>query len=722
MGLFLSAFVISGLPEPVPCVAFRSRREGEGPESVQEMLSDMGVLSRRLGAPTALFDHPDLGQVILAMGPVPFQSQSGVHGREYLTAGELALTGATPDERRTVVRLVHQGMRDYMSSRSDFFHVGQNSYANSRPAAEDGEWAVHRRVTFRVDYPGPVVLAVDVGQMHVRRESLSASPPGRQVPAGGLAVLSTPDGAWLCTVERFVEEVTVGDPVVVGHGGERETVIEHYARTGMGATASAVAASDHVAYVRRLQHGRTGREEPHAASLLHALARPDERPSFDPPPSARWRIVQGMANQLGKARLGAHEVRLDVDRPWQPAVQGVAADGAELLRGVLRVVPTEERLARWDAERRLALKGLDVPAEAPRLGGAVLAHQEGVGQGAAARLWSDVRYNLFRYLGTKADARPLRTLEFSRPVELGALLATVAPTPSAVVAVADDPYAAYASAKAALPSAAVQALSSRTLASRPAEGALEGDAHYFNSMLWLATALEREAGRMPWSIEARPSQDVHVGLSLMGRSMWLDEGAPATGVVAAVDGRAGGALSVGGVVPLPGGRFEGEAVRAALAAALGPCARRSPPATVCFHREGALGKPERLGLEAMVADIEATGALGKGARATFVELTLDHPYRIMQGGQTGPATCCAGSWALLDDRTALLATSGYPTKTRGTPDVLMLTARGGLPPADAARDAQLLGSLDWGGREVRWPLTVWGPRAEMGVERARAWG
>ena len=721
MGLFLSAFVIQGLPDPVPCVAFRARGEGGGLQSVHEMLSDMGVLSRRLGAPTALFDHPDLGQVVLAMAPVPFHSQPGVHGREYLTAGELALSGGTPEERRTVVRLVHQGLRDYMSSRSDFFQVGQNSYANSRPAAEDGEWAVHRRVTFRVDYPGPVVLAVDVGQMHVRREPLASGPRAR-APPGALAVLSTPDGAWMCTVERVVEEVTAGDPVVVGPGGRRETLPEHYARTGMGATAAAVAAEDHVAYLRRLQHGRPGPEEPHAASLVHEVARGGERPPFDPPPSARWRIIQGMASQLGRARLGAHDVRVDVERPWQPSVQGVASDGAEALRGALRSSPTEERLARWDAERRTALKGLEVGDEAPRLGAAVLAHQEGVGQGAAATLWSDVRYNLFRYLGTKADPRPLRTLEFARAAELGALLATVSPRPSAVVAVADDPFAAYASAKAALPSAAVQTMASRTLASRPAGAGEKGDASYFNSVLWLATALEREAGRMPWAIEGRPSQEVHVGLSLMGRSMELDEEGARTGVVAAVDGRAGGALSVGGVVPLPSGRFEGERVLAALASALGPCARRAPPATVCFHREGSLGKPERLGLEAMVAGLEAAGTVAKGARATFVELSLDHPYRIMLGGQTGPATCRAGSWALVDDRTALLATSGYPSKTRGTPEVLMLTARGGLPPTDAARDAQLLGALDWGGREVRWPLTVWGPRTEMGVGRARPWG
>ena len=721
MGLFLSAFEISGLPDPVICIAFRARREGGGSQSMQEMLSDMGVLSRRLGAPTALFDHPDLGQVILAMAPLPFHSQSGVHGREYLTAGELALAGATPDERRTVVRLVHHGMRDYMSSRSDFFHVGQNSYANTRPAAEDGEWAVHRRLTFRVDYPGPVVLAVDVGQMHVRREPLAAG-NGRPVLPGSPAVLSTPDGAWLCSVERVVEEVAAGDPVVVGPGGGRETLLEHYARVGMGATASTVPAEDHVVFLRRLQHGRAGHEEPHAASLVHVVAGAGEAPPFDPPPSARWRIIQGMANQLGRARLGAHEVRIDVERPWQPSVQGVAADGPELLRGALRSAPSEERLARWDAERRAALKGLDVPDDAARLGTSVLAHQEGVGQGAAATLWSDVRYNLFRYLGTKADPRPLRTLEFARAAELGALLATVAPRPSAVVAVADDPFAAYASAKAALPSAAVQAMGSRTLASRPAEGGEEGDASYFNSVLWLATALEREAGRIPWAIEGRPSQEVHVGLSLMGRSMELGEAGAQAGVVATVDGRAGGALSVGGVVSLPGGRFEGERVGAALAAALAPCAARGPPASVCFHREGALGKPERLGLEAMVAGLEAAGTLARGPRTTFVELALDHPYRIMLGGQTGPATCRAGSWALLDERTALLATSGYPAKTRGTPEVLMLTARGGLPPEDAARDAQMLGALDWGGREVRWPLTIWGPRAEMGVERARPWG
>jgi hypothetical protein len=52
----------------------------------------------------------------------------------------------------------------------------------------------------------------------------------------------------------------------------------------------------------------------------------------------------------------------------------------------------------------------------------------------------------------------------------------------------------------------------------------------------------------------------------------------------------------------------------------------------------------------------------------------------------------------------------------------MLTARSGQDPVAAARDVQALAALDWGGSEVRWPATIWGPRAEMGVARVRPWG
>ena len=725
MGLFLTAYEIEGLPSPLACVAFRpSGPDGGAAGPPADLLSDMGVLSRRLGTPTALYGHPSLGQVVLALGPVGAQAQGGVHGREYATVGEVALDARVPEDRRTVVRLVHQGLRDYMSSRSDFFMVGQNAFANTRPAAEDGPWDLHRRLSFRVDYPGPLVLAVDIGQLAVRRASLSASPPAPGEVRGMAAMLSTPDGVWMGTVERVVEEVTAGDPVVVGPDGERETLVEHYLRTGQAATARAVDPRDHVVYLRRVLHGRAGREEPHAASLVRPLARPGEVPQFDPPPSARWRISQGMANQLGKARLGAHEVRVDVERPWRPPEQEVIPPPTEVLRDGSRLLPTEERLGRWDVERRAALKALALPAEAARLGPAVLAFQESVPRGAAATLYADVRYNLYRYLGTKADPRPARTLEFGAAAELGALLATVSPAPSAAVVAADDPVAAYASAKSALPGAAVQAVSSGAVASRPSQAGEEGgDAGYFNTVLWLATALEREAGRAPWRLDRPAGAEAHLGLGLLGRSPHLEEGGSATGLVTAVDARSGGSLHMGGVVPLPRGRFEGEHARAAVASALGRCAAvGGPPASVLVHREGVLSRAERGAIEAMLADLTASGAVAQGARIGFVEMSLDHPYRLLLEGQTGPATCRAGSLAVLDDRMALLATSGFPIKTRGTPEVLMLTARGAVAPADAARDVQLLGGLDWGGREVRWPITIWGPRAEMGVERARPWG
>ncbi len=722
----MGAFLVGGLPEPLECIAFRADARDGVPDPAGEALRDLGILSNRLGSPTALYETAELGQVILTIAPVPPAAQGGIRGREYRPVGEVVLDPSSKEDRHTMVRLVHQGLRDYMASRPDFMAVGRNAYANSRPAGEEGRWYIHRRMTFRVDDPGVLMLTVDVGQIAVDRDPITVSPPTSGLEGGEVtapAILGTPDGVWMARIERIVEEVSVGDPVVMGPGGERETLVEHYRRMGMRATARVVDPGDPVVYLRRFIHGRPGREEPHAASLVHALASPEETPVFDPPPSARWRIVQGMANQLGRARLGAHDLRLDMEAPIRPEEQGTVDVPPEDLRTSRRLEPTVDTVGRWDAERRNALKDAGVEPGAPRLGPTVLAYQEGVAQGAAATMYSDVRYNLFRYLGTKADPRPVRTMEFSRPAELGALLSTVAPTPSAVIVVAHDPAEAYLTAKATLPGAAVQAMSAATLASRPVHGEADGDTTYFNAVLWLATALEREAGRAPWTLDAQLGADAFLGLSLLGRGHEEGGGTPARGLVAAVDARAGGTLSIGGVVDLDGGRFRGERAATALARAIAPMAEaRGPPGSIVVHREGSLSRPERKDLTDILRSMVAEGLLADGFILGFVELGLEHPFRLFQEGMKGPATCRAGSWARLDDRTALLATAGYPVKTRGTPEVLMVTARSGADPVVAAIEVQTLGALDWGGREVRWPATIWGPRAEMGTGRARPWG
>jgi hypothetical protein len=725
MGLFLSAFEIAGMPDPITCAAFNVPSFEDGHDPRQEALRDLGILSRRLGSPTAIYPRGDKGHIIVALGPVDEGPLVGVRGREYRNAGEVELDPRSIEDRRTVVRLVHQGLRDYMASRADFMTVGKNAYANTRPASGEENWFIHRRVAFRVDYPKGLMLAVDVGQMAVDRDPMSekVTHPIREGGAPQHAILGTPDGVWMVVIERMVGEVTAGDPVVVGPGGERETLVDHYRRLGLYGTADVVDPTDPVVYLRRFIHGRPGREEPHAASLVHVLAGPEDAPPFDPPPSARWKIVQGMANQLGRARLGAHDIHLDVETPVRPEGQGAVPVPPEMLRGATRLDPTDELVGRWDSERRNALKARGMEPGAPRLGPTVLAYEEGVPQGGATTMYSDVRYNLFRYLGTKADPRPVRTMEFSRIAELGPLLTTVNPVPSAVLVVASDPFEGYLTAKATLPGSAVQSLSAATLASRPVHGEDEGDAGYFNAMLWLATALEREAGRAPWTLETEMGADVFVGLSLLGRAHDDGGGDHRRGLVTALSPGEDGILRIGGVVELERGRFEGEPTFQAIARALRPIAEAEGPVpSLVFHREGTIPKQERGAMEDMIADLVGEGLVAEGARVDMVDMNLGHPFRLFQEGLKGPATCRAGSWSVLDDRTALLATTGYPVKTRGTPEVMMVTTRSEVDPGRAVRDIQTLGALDWGGREVRWPVTVWGPRAEMGAARVRPWG
>jgi len=699
------------------CVAFEARGLAPDTDQGSEVLRDLGILSRRLGSPTAMYTDPRYGQVVLSLAPVVDSSQGGIRGHEYVPVGEVDLDPSRLDDRRTMVRLVNQGLRDYMATRSDFITVGHNAYANTRPAGAEGRWNLHRRMAFRVDHPGVLTLTVDVGQMAVDPG------PADDRSQGGRAVLATPDGMWMARVERMVEEVTAGDPVVVGAGGERESLIEHYHRLGLGATADAIDPADPVVYLRRIHHGRPGREEPHAASLVHALALPGETPPFDPPPSARWKIVQGMANQLGRAHIGAHQLDVDVDTPVSPREQGVFPIPAETLRTGVGSEPTGDNEGHWDAVRRTALKDAGVEPGAPRLGPTVLAYQDGVPQGAASTMYSDVRYNLYRYLGTKADPRPVRVMDFSKQAELGALLGIVSPRPSAVLVVAHDPIEAYLGAKAAIPEAAVQSMGADTLATRPQHGGEEGDTSYFNSVLWMATALEREAGRAPWTLGGTLRAEAYLGLGLLGRALDEGDGPPARGLVTAVDGRSGGTLHVGGVVSLEDGRFEGDGVRDTVSRVLrGLSVDGAAPRSLVVHREGVLQRSERKAIEALVEELVAEGVLAEDATLELFDLGLDHPFRMFGEGMKGPATCRAGTWASMDDRTALLTTTGYPIKTRGTPEVIMVTARSGGDPVAAAGDVQALGALDWGGSEVRWPITIWGPRAEMGMGRARSWG
>ena len=39
----------------------------------------------------------------------------------------------------------------------------------------------------------------------------------------------------------------------------------------------------------------------------------------------------------------------------------------------------------------------------------------------------------------------------------------------------------------------------------------------------------------------------------------------------------------------------------------------------------------------------------------------------------------------------------------------------------AARNVQDLSALDWGGCDIKWPITIWGSRAEMGAQRVWPW-
>jgi hypothetical protein len=231
----------------------------------------------------------------------------------------------------------------------------------------------------------------------------------------------------------------------------------------------------------------------------------------------------------------------------------------------------------------------------------------------------------------------------------------------------------------------------------------------------LALAVLTEAGVKPWVLADDLHHDIHIGIDLLHGQIGYQ----------ALYGRGGRYFTSEFGVALHRGRshekIKKPEMRLRIEKALRTAAASGAPRrSLVIHRDGRWWPAESAGLREAIDALKAEGALPNDFRCGVVEVRKNHmPVRLFtetaSGRRAGLRNPLPGSYLLLDDRRALLATTGRPGAgwegRRGrTSGVLLLeiveTLGGAVDIREVAEDAYRLTHLNWSAPDIEIALPV----------------
>lgn len=231
----------------------------------------------------------------------------------------------------------------------------------------------------------------------------------------------------------------------------------------------------------------------------------------------------------------------------------------------------------------------------------------------------------------------------------------------------------------------------------------------------LALAVVTEAGVKPWVLADELHHDIHIGIDLLHGQIGYQ----------ALYGRGGRYFTSEFGVALHRGRSHEKIkkpemrlrIEKALRVAAGSGARRQ---SLIVQRDGRWWPSESAGLREAITALQAEGVLPHDFRCAVVEVRKNHmPVRLFTesagGRRAGLRNALPGSYLLLDDRRALLTTTGRPGagwegKRGRTSGVLLLeiveTIGGPISIHEVAEDTYHLTHLNWSAPDIEIALPV----------------
>jgi argonaute-like protein implicated in RNA metabolism and viral defense len=136
------------------------------------------------------------------------------------------------------------------------------------------------------------------------------------------------------------------------------------------------------------------------------------------------------------------------------------------------------------------------------------------------------------------------------------------------------------------------------------------------------------------------------------------------------------------------------------------------PNHITIHRDGRLTRTEKEGLLEALDMLKSNGQLEQTPTVTVVDVKKGHSLRVFQRGEGGFKNPFIGSYFILDDRRAVVNTTGRPVLSeQGTAAPLLLEMErisGKSEIQDVARDLFYLTELNWGSprMDTKMPITI----------------
>jgi hypothetical protein len=231
---------------------------------------------------------------------------------------------------------------------------------------------------------------------------------------------------------------------------------------------------------------------------------------------------------------------------------------------------------------------------------------------------------------------------------------------------------------------------------------------YRNKLFTAFLGLIGKSNGMPWVLGEDLHHDCYIGVDVGGRESRIAS-------YSYVFDKRGCYLGAGKGEAQKGEQISSGKFKWAIIKAINQFKESNPefsPSSVVIHRDGDLQREERIGLEEATDYLVDKGILKDTISVAVVQAKKSyHPYRIFNDRRGEIINPAMGDHFIIDDNTALLATTGRPTLSQGTAKPLLIeleTIKGDFDIVKIIQDVFYLSELNWGSPllSIKLPITI----------------
>lgn len=421
-------------------------------------------------------------------------------------------------------------------------------------------------------------------------------------------------------------------------------------------------------------------------------------------PKTRWNLTKKLLKYLIPIKLGEYEITVDLDDTLEEKFQFDAFTLPTLEFGNSALLEHNEgNLRNWDFKKKNLLRDFG-PYYKPRyLSTFVLFHSKLVSKADAIHFYGDIKNAFSMYLKFDLPER-IQIMSYEDRRETENWLDEYSQRLNGALALHRREDGSYFYLKKVLKNIPLQCFRTSSLKTRG-----KNWNKYKNMIFVTAVGFAAKMGFRPWVLRTQLSADCYVGLDVGGdRSHVLGN--------CNIIGKSGIYMEIGKTIPQRGEAISEDMMVEIVSDAIFDSIKKyegelAGIGSIVIHRDGEIRKSEHKGISDAISRLKEERLIPEAINCYGVELRKIHPFRIYDGDKENAQMCSIGSVILLSGNNAILATTGAPSLTQGTPIPLLIkivSFEGTFDIKEVCRDVFYLSELNWGSplRGMKMPVTI----------------